>query len=111
MGKGLGVSGSLDSMREKQRTMSSHSVLSRFLILYLLFAHTENGEHAAPKADEQVRSHVIYVDIELGHAIDLWVPIMPLFSPLIKLVAVCLFAFFCNCNTKESLSLFKNRDS
>lgn len=94
MGKGLGVRGSLDSMREKQRTMSSHSVLSRFLIFNLFLAQTEYGEHAESQADQQVRSHVTYMDTESGHAIDLWVPITPLFSTLIKLVAVCLFDFF-----------------
>lgn len=36
-GKRSCVSGSLDSMREKQRTVSSHSVLSRFLTVNLLF--------------------------------------------------------------------------
>lgn len=93
-GKRSRVSGSLDSMREKQRTVSSHSVLSHFLTFNLLFAQTEYGENAESKADQQVRSHVIYMDTELGHAIDSWVPIMPVFSTLIKLVAVCLFAFF-----------------
>lgn len=93
MGKGLVLVG-LWIQWGRSKEPCPHILSWATFLLSTFYLRKLNGEYAESKADQQVRSHVIYMDTELGHAIDSWVPIMPLFSTLIKLVAVCLFAFF-----------------